>query len=60
VAVPAWSDTFHLWDHYTSADELPATDEGHEVFVPDDINLMKAVQARIVEWSGGETVDGRG
>ena len=60
VAVPAWSDTFHLWDHYAAADELPAAGEGHEVFVPDDINLMKAVQARIVEWSGGETVDGRG
>jgi hypothetical protein len=60
VAVPAWSDTFHLWDYFATAGALPADGEGHEIFVPDDINLMKEVQARIVEWSGGEVVDGPG
>jgi hypothetical protein len=54
VAVPAWSDTFHLWDYFTADGPLPAQEEGHEIFVPDDLNLMKTVQARIVEWSGGE------
>ena len=60
VAVPAWSDSFHLWDYFATAGALPADGTGHEIFVPDDINLMKAVQARIVEWSGGEVVDGPG
>jgi hypothetical protein len=51
VAVPAWSDTFHLWDYFTDAGSpLADGEEGHEIFVPDDVNLMKAVQARIVEW----------
>jgi hypothetical protein len=60
VAVPAWSDSFHLWDYFATAGTLPADETGQEIFVPDDINLMKPVQARIVEWSGGEVVDGPG
>jgi hypothetical protein len=60
VALPAWSDTFHLWDYFATAGTLPAHGAAHEIFVPDDINLMKVVRARIVEWSGGEVVDGPG
>lgn len=50
VALPAWSDTFHLWDYFASPGHEPGPEEGHEIFVPDDLNLMKDVQARIVEW----------
>ena len=50
VAMPAWTGTFHLWDYFATAGAPPAGAEGHEIFVPDDINLMKTVQARIVDW----------
>jgi hypothetical protein len=53
VALPAWSDSFHLWDYFAAAGAEPDPEEGHEIFVPDDINLMKAVRARIVEWPVG-------
>ncbi len=51
VAVPAWRGTFHQWERFVAADdtELPPTrGSGHEVFVPDDINVMKTVHARIL------------
>jgi hypothetical protein len=57
VAVPAWSDTFHLWDCFAAAGARENDEECHEIFVPDDVNLMKPVQARIIEWSGGDVVD---
>ena len=60
VAVPAWSDTFHLWDYFTAGGPMPAQEEGYEIFVPDDLNLTKTVRARIVEWSDGEDGGGPG
>jgi hypothetical protein len=50
VALPAWSDSYHLWEYFAAGGAEPDLEEGHEIFVPDDINLMKAVRVRIVEW----------
>jgi hypothetical protein len=53
AAVPAWNDTFHQWQHFVLAGSdlvsAPRRGPGREIFVPDDINLMKTVQARILE-----------
>jgi hypothetical protein len=52
TAVPAWTDTFHQWRHFHRIEPGTPTPArrtfGREIFVPDDINLMKAVQARLL------------
>jgi hypothetical protein len=53
AAGPGWSDTFHQWHRFApaagSAGTPSPSEQGRQIFVPDDINHMKAVQASMTE-----------
>lgn len=58
TAEPAWTGSSHHWERFTATtatgEPAPSTAAGStsRIFVPDDINLMKTVHARIMERPG--------
>jgi hypothetical protein len=53
AAVPGWSDTFHQWQRFIPLDRDSTSrspgEQTHQIFVPDDLNHMKTVQASITQ-----------